>query len=316
MSSIVFAAFAGKGAREKTRRNRPRPIDRINSDLMAAVRNGDTEEVHGCLSTSANETSAEEAKAILVEAARLGYEKVCREILKQLVELPTSLLLPEDSLNEALLAAVTYDEAAAAAPPPPLPTVPRPSLPGMANARAAPPPLADCALCATLLLERRAGANARQKSGEELTALMLAVSNPTLTITAVLALLDGGATRTMREEAPMGSGQTALSMAARIGDPEVLKVVTDPHYLCRAPSTNGIPVQATDLWSWDALRRGGRGGRRQRQAARRPSARPRLGVDGWPIRPAGAEGAGAPRPGRALRRPQGLNGGCARALHR
>ena len=67
MSSIVFAAFAGKGAREKTRRNRPRPIDRINSDLMAAVRNGDTDEVHGCLSTSANETSAEEAKALLVE---------------------------------------------------------------------------------------------------------------------------------------------------------------------------------------------------------------------------------------------------------
>ena len=110
MSSIVFAAFAGKGAREKTRRNRPRPIDRINSDLMAAVRNGDTDEVHGCLSTSANETSAEEAKAILVEAARLGYEKVCREILKQLVELHDGpSLLPEDSLNEALLAAVTYD---------------------------------------------------------------------------------------------------------------------------------------------------------------------------------------------------------------
>ena len=108
---------------------------------MAAVRNGDTDEVHGCLSTSANETSAEEAKAILVEAARLGYEKVCREILKQLVELHDGpSLLPEDSLNEALLAAVAYDEAAAAAPPPPLPTVPRPSLPGMANARAAPPP--------------------------------------------------------------------------------------------------------------------------------------------------------------------------------
>jgi hypothetical protein len=52
----------------------------------------------------------------------------------------------------------------------------------------------------------------------------------------------------------MGSGQTALSMAARIGDPEVLKVVTDPHYLRRAPSTNGIPVQSVDLWSWDALR--------------------------------------------------------------
>ena len=64
MSSIVFAAFAGKGAREKTRRNRPRPINRINSDLMAAVRNGDTDEVHGCLSTSANETSAHFAAVV------------------------------------------------------------------------------------------------------------------------------------------------------------------------------------------------------------------------------------------------------------
>ena len=168
MSSIVFAAFAGKGAREKTRRNRPRPINRINSDLMAAVRNGDTDEVHGCLSTSANETSAEEAKAILVEAARLGYEKVCREILKQLVELHDGpSLLPEDSLNEAPLAAVTY-EAAAAAPPPPLPTVR--GRRSRAGTRARRRRRGD-AHCARRCPRRRADANARQKSGEELTAL-------------------------------------------------------------------------------------------------------------------------------------------------
>ena len=135
MSSIVFAAFAGKGAREKAagtgRGDRPDQLD-----LMAAVRNGDTEEVHGCLSTSANETSAEEARRSS-SRRRASATRRCAARSSSSSSSSRRASLPEDSLNEALLAAVTYDEAAAAAPPPPLPTVPRPSLPGGERARGA-----------------------------------------------------------------------------------------------------------------------------------------------------------------------------------
>ena len=87
------------------------------------------------------------------------------------------------------------------------------------------------------------------------TALMYAARGGHLDCVKALLEERGGA-ELLNQQTTCGC--TALSMAARIGDPEVLKVVTDPHYLRRAPSTNGIPVQATDqsvdLWSWDALR--------------------------------------------------------------